>query len=50
MREESDGGWMFGTGSGITPAHAGRIIEAKIVVQAAEDHPRACGKNSHGTT
>ena len=30
---------------GITPAHAGRIIQSVNVSQLQWDHPRACGKN-----
>ena len=31
---------------GITPARAGKTIEAILVIVKAEDHPRSCGKDA----
>ena len=45
MREEFSHRFVLGNRTGITPAHAGRIIPRRISGRLKRDHPRACGKN-----
>ena len=46
MREESHCTYLPNHSTGITPAHAGRMWSVSTHMLIAEDHPRACGKNS----
>ena len=45
MREELDCTAHGLKSTGITPAHAGRIIGRNFCHTSFQDHPRACGKN-----
>ena len=47
MRERPFPTVIDNTHVGITPARAGKTIEAILVIVKAEDHPRSCGKDSH---
>ena len=45
MREESSLKQPATYPTGITPAHAGRIVPGAYPLAGGGDHPRACGKN-----
>ena len=46
MREECIAIALAKNGTGITPAHAGRIFYSRWSRIRPRDHPRACGKNA----
>ena len=48
MRGKDGTAWVYGDALGITPAYAGKSIQAGYSGRRTRDHPRLCGEKPRG--